>query len=416
MPGEAQAQGQRQGQRNHGDMVKAHDRIQALHRVLGAFDSFNALLESERPAKHLLDDENVADKISRRLLQPASGKGNDQVCQWLFDTYQTQDPELQLVVLRFLPILCGVYLPRVTTCPDEPLAGFEAVLLALYGAETKARGGRPVMINIPDLGHASLYHSPRQTVGSPQPHVEIISPALEPQSSVKSTKRSVIVGVALELFYKRIILMPSKAKLDLCHYARSWAVKGCGWSSEVETIARSAIPPPPSLNAAQVRGEGSSAALGAALTIGEALTLEQEPLDPLPFRRSRRPGRWDVTESSVSNSPESRANDRDAAWESDYQDDSADGPRVSLEIEVLRPVFKVLGHCLMAHLSTLTLKSAAVDAAKALYARSSQSLLPEAMLASRSLIRLSVGSSLGPSPSTKTRVAEKLEKHPVYDN
>lgn len=50
-------------------------------------------------------------------------QGNDQVCQWLFDTYQTQDPELQLVVLRFLPILCGVYLPRVTTCPDEPLAG-----------------------------------------------------------------------------------------------------------------------------------------------------------------------------------------------------------------------------------------------------------------------------------------------------
>jgi hypothetical protein len=59
-----------------------------------------------------------------------------------------------------------------------------------------------------------------------------------------------------------------------------------------------------------------------------------------------------LAESSVSNSPDSPANDRDAAWESDYQDDSADGPRVSLEIEVLRPVFKVLGHCLMAPLST----------------------------------------------------------------
>jgi len=141
------------------------------------------------------------------------------------------------------------------------------------------------MINIPDLGHASLYHSPRQTVGDPKPvrplsrcstiftftgdfhvqkhpflvsncglpsnwtpsslpvrfcfvfdrifellcivwpqHVEVISPALEPQSSVKSTKRAVIVGVALELFYKRIILMPSKAKLDLCHYARRCVV------------------------------------------------------------------------------------------------------------------------------------------------------------------------------------------------
>jgi hypothetical protein len=172
-------------------------------------------------------------------------------------------------------------------------------------------------------------------------HVEIISPALEPQSTVKSTKRAVIVGVALELFYKRIILMPSKAKLDLCHYARrcvatwlpssntylsyyywhvfliewlsmvmfvyiyylraelswygSWAVKGCGWSSEVETIARSALPPPPSVNPAHARAEGSSAALGAALTIGKALSLEQEPLDPPPFQRSHRPGRWDVT-------------------------------------------------------------------------------------------------------------------------
>jgi hypothetical protein len=174
-------------------------------------------------------------------------------------------------------------------------------------------------------------------------HVEIISPALEPQSTVKSTKRAVIVGVALELFYKRIISMPSKAKLDLCHYARrciatwlpssntylfyycwlvacfpsrvveygdvrghiylraklswsgSWAVKGCGWSNEVETIARSALPPPPSVNPAYVRGEGSSAALGAALTIGKALSLEQEPLDPPPFQRSHRSGKYDVT-------------------------------------------------------------------------------------------------------------------------
>lgn len=50
--------------------------------------------------------------------------------------------------------------------------------------------------------------------------MEIISPALEPQVSVKSTKRAAIVGVALELFCKRIAAMPMKAKLDLCHYAR----------------------------------------------------------------------------------------------------------------------------------------------------------------------------------------------------
>jgi hypothetical protein len=53
---------------------------------------------------------------------------NDQVCQWLFDTYETQDPELQLVVLRFLPVLCGVYLPRVTAHSGEPLSGIVSVL------------------------------------------------------------------------------------------------------------------------------------------------------------------------------------------------------------------------------------------------------------------------------------------------
>lgn len=118
----------------------------------------------------------------------------------------------------------------------------------------------------------------------------------------------------------------------------------------------------------------------------------------------------------MSNSLESREDDRDAAWEFDYQDDSADGPRVALEIEVLRPVFKVLGHCLMAPSSTPVLKSAAVDAANALYARSSQSLLPEAMLASRSLIRLSVCSSLGPSSSTTVHRAEILVRQARHEN
>lgn len=128
----------------------------------------------------------------------------------------------------------------------------------------------------------------------------------------------------------------------------------------------------------------------------------------------------DWAESPGSSSSDVGENDRDAAWESDYQDDTAvEGPRVTLETEVLRPVFKVLGHCLMAPVSTATLKTAAVDAAKALYARACQSLMPEAMLASRSLIRLSAsnsGVSLGPSASTRARIGEKLEKHPLYDD
>ena len=173
----------------------------------------------------------------------------------------------------FFPYLLKSFFGR---CPgswaDKAfMTGFEAVLVALYGAETKARGGKPVMINVPDLGHASIYHSPPRTIGSPQPvsrshptrftiilqlllsfqiwpylsvalssslvlircfgwpqHVEMISPAMEPQTSVTSSQRAVIIGGALELFCKRIISMPSRAKLDLCHYARRYVESNLG--------------------------------------------------------------------------------------------------------------------------------------------------------------------------------------------
>lgn len=41
----------------------------------------------------------------------------------------------------------------------------------------------------------------------------------------------------------------------------------------------SALPTPASVNPVQVGGDRTSPSLGAALTIGEALTLEQEPLE-----------------------------------------------------------------------------------------------------------------------------------------
>jgi hypothetical protein len=44
MPGEVQHQHQHQHQTWHGDMVKAQERIHALHRGVGAFKSYNALL------------------------------------------------------------------------------------------------------------------------------------------------------------------------------------------------------------------------------------------------------------------------------------------------------------------------------------------------------------------------------------
>jgi hypothetical protein len=60
-----------------------------------------------------------------------------------------------------------------------------------------------------------------------QQQVGEVSSALEPQVAIKSTKRASIVGVALELFWRRIVVMPLKAKLDLCHYAKVYVPLDC---------------------------------------------------------------------------------------------------------------------------------------------------------------------------------------------
>jgi hypothetical protein len=71
-----------------------------------------------------------------------------------------------------------------------------------------------------------------------------------------------------------------------------------------------------------------------------------------------------------------------------YPGDQLDAPRVTLDQDILRPIFKVLGHCLMGPTSPPELRAAAVDAARALHVRASHALNPEAILASRSLLRL----------------------------
>ena len=61
------------------------------------------------------------------------------------------------------------------------------------------------------------------------------------------------------------------------------------------TIAKLAMPSPPSQNPLEPRVEVASPSLVVALTIGEALTMEQEPPDPPVLRRSiQGPGKWDV--------------------------------------------------------------------------------------------------------------------------
>lgn len=64
------------------------------------------------------------------------------------------------------------------------------------------------------------------------------------------------------------------------------------------------------------------------------------------------------------------------------------GVKLPLSLDLLRPIFKVLGHCLMSSMSPPEVQEEAAATARALYVRASQDLVPEAIMAARSLVRL----------------------------
>ena len=62
--------------------------------------------------------------------------------------------------------------------------------------------------------------------------------------------------------------------------------------------------------------------------------------------------------------------------------------RVPLPWELLQPVMRVLGHCLLAPLNPVEVRDAAASAVRVVYARACHDLVPQAILAARSLIEL----------------------------
>lgn len=355
---------------------KARSCIHALAALLSAPD-LESIADSDRPARSLLDSPDAYAAVSAALSAPLSGSGDDPLCQWLYETFQSSDPDLRLVVLSFLPLLSGLYLSRVvagSAAHLPSLAGFEAVLLALYSTEAKARAGKPLLISIPDLSQPSLYHFPRPptataTAGprgsassapprpTAQPSVGVLSPPLEPQIAVKSTKRACIVAIALDCYYKTIALMPSRSKIDLCEFVASWAGQDCSCRFELDdepnlSSASSSLSSPEIRNLFEDDGgDGNAAVEMGRLGIQERPNGHQCNGEKEGGRASR-------------------------------------GSRVPLPWELLQPVLRILGHCLLAPLNPQEVKDAASMAVRCVYARASHELVPQAILATRSLIQL----------------------------
>ncbi|XP_074584738.1 uncharacterized protein LOC141840599 [Curcuma longa] len=328
---------------------KARSRILDLASLLSSPD-LASLADSDRPARSLLESPAAAAAIASALSSPSSGSGDDPLCNWLYDTLQCSDPDLRLVALSFVPLISGLYLSRViaTGAADSPsLSGFEAVLLALYAAEVKARSGRPVLVSVSDLSLPSLYHSPgftaqlRQlpsaTWPPPKPSVGVLSHPLEPQMAVKSTKRASIVAVALDSYYKSIYSMPSRSKIDLCEFVSAWAGQDCSCRFELDDD------------------------------------------DPNPSSAQS------CISTSSSSSPRVRiSGEVNEEWSSFIRK----GSRVPLPWELLQPILRILGHCLLTPSNPQEVRQSASMAVRCVYARASHDLLPQAILCSRCLIQL----------------------------
>ncbi|KAI5056441.1 hypothetical protein GOP47_0028259 [Adiantum capillus-veneris] len=350
--------------------------------------------ESERPARGLLEDEHTAHAILSHLTNPSSGHGHDLLCQWLYDTFQTDDPDLQAVVLRYIPALCGLYLPRILSRNDESLAGFEAVLLALYGAEAKGRQGSPIVVNIPDLSQPSLYHTPRIPSASP---LELrrgqLSAALEPQDTIKATKRACIVAVALDLFSRKIATMPHKAKIEACQCVLRLA--------RLSSSHEEAVFDPPDNEGATLENNCAGRAVdttnkpGSASPSGHMPEIEIVGPGEL-FLGNKSPSHQSASFSPKCSPPKKlTSSDLPLSHATNAVDlasafvQAGNGARIPLPWELIQPLLRILGHCLLAPCKNSDdVKEAASAAIKVLYRRAFHDLMPEAMLATRSLLRL----------------------------
>ncbi|WCJ42022.1 hypothetical protein M5689_022850 [Euphorbia peplus] len=342
---------------------KARARILSLAAILPSSDlSISSLADSDRPALSFLSSIDAYSLFSAAISASSSGSGADPLCQWLYETYLSSDPHLRLIVLSFVPLILGLYMSRIHSSDSgnaPSLAGFEAVLLAIYASEAKVRGGKAVVVQIPDLEQPSLYHTPRIKNNSPalenlRPNVGVLGAPLEPQVAVKSTKRPVIVGVVLDCYFKQISQMPGWSKVELCRNAGSWAGQDCsckdrldGGDKEIE------------FENGNGNGNGGDYSNGYFLeSNGHEIEDVAEGMEKLGIERN---GSEDVKSRGV---------------------------KIPLPWEILQPLLRILGHCLLGPVNAQDVKDAASVAVRRLYARGSHDLCPQAILATRSLIQL----------------------------
>lgn len=158
------------------------------------------------------------------------------------------------------------------------------------------------------------------------------------------------MGVALDFYYKHISQMPNWSKIELCRFATSWAGDDCPCARSLD----------PNHDHDFDHDDQEDAASCTAFENEERCDYEIQNVADHMGRLDNHPDSKDVT---------------------------VKGLRIPLPWEMLQPVLRIIGHCLLTLIAQEIRNEAAV-AVRRLYARASHDLFPQGILATRSLIRL----------------------------
>lgn len=147
--------------------------------------------------------------------------------------------------------------------------------------------------------------------------------------------------------------MPTWSKIDFCRFLASWAGQDCSCQRQFESGDNHSEP---EITGFLENGNGN----------GDENEIEVDVVEEMGQLRIEHNG----SSNGVNEVEESK------------------GSRIPLPWELLQPALRILGHCLLAPLNSQEVKDAASIAVRRLYARASHDLVPQAILATQSLIQL----------------------------
>ncbi|XP_021898905.1 uncharacterized protein LOC110815419 [Carica papaya] len=340
---------------------EARSRILSLSSILPSSPSpsisfsISSLADCDDPAHSLLNSADAYFSIASALKSPLSGSSSDPLCCWFCDTFRSPVPDLRLFYISFLPLLSDLYLTRSVTdsISSSSLAGFETIFLSLYNSQAQFQNDETHPILVPDLSIPSVYntlldkpnhkkgpypalipaeqHSKKNVCSSTSKQSRESSQTtpepFEPKSVMKSTERDRVVGFALDYYYKEIAKIPAWSKIEFSKVVVAWAGPCCSHKT---------------------KRKGDTGEIANIIKEMRKMGIEKDN-ERLKFPKAT---------------------------------------KILLPWELLQPVLRILGHCLLGPLCPQDVKDAASVAVKKLYVRATHDLTPRAIMATQNLFRL----------------------------